>query len=85
VLDVNQDARPDFFIPHTEQSEANLLYVQQPDGRFVDQAREYGLAFERQEEPGSMALFAGTTGLLAYEIFSDLKRGRAVNLPNHPS
>ncbi|HRK06570.1 MAG TPA: CRTAC1 family protein [Pseudobdellovibrionaceae bacterium] len=58
VADVNQDGRPDFFIPHTEQGEANLLYVQQADGRFVDQAREYGLAFERQEQPGSMALFA---------------------------
>jgi hypothetical protein len=44
-LDLTQDGRPDIFVANDAQ--ANQLWVNQGDGRFIDQAVQRGVAFDR--------------------------------------
>ena len=52
VTDLNQDGREDIYLTSSAIGQPNALFVQQSDGRFVDNASSFGLADVNTEELG---------------------------------
>lgn len=52
VADANGDGRPDLYVTDSAFGHSNALYVQQPDGRFHDQAARAGVAALNREGSG---------------------------------